>query len=115
MSAVGLGSKNDFWREPVADPPSRHRGRPTLNNPQLLVSNKNPVLGPRWSLTPRQTGRQIVGRSITCNRECDDVWSLGLGERQSPADNEVDVAGIRYQATTSEDEVRRISVCYSEL
>jgi hypothetical protein len=39
--------------------------RPTTTNPQLSESNKNVVLGPRWGLTPRETGRMTVDRNIT--------------------------------------------------
>jgi hypothetical protein len=35
-----------------------------INKPRT-GSNKNLVLGLRWGLTPRQTGRLIVGRNIT--------------------------------------------------
>jgi hypothetical protein len=70
MNPAGLGSENDCAGEGqqqlhTTDPSSGHRGRPTSTNPQLSDSNKNLVLGPKWDLTPRQTGRQTVGRNIT--------------------------------------------------
>jgi hypothetical protein len=55
MSPVGLGHENDCAGEgqhqfEMTDPSSRQRWRPTSTNPQLPVSNKNLVLGPRWVL-----------------------------------------------------------------
>jgi hypothetical protein len=69
MSPVGIGTVNDCAGEDqqqlqTTDPSSRQRVRPTSANPELSDSNKNLVLGPRWGLTPRQTGR-LTGRNIT--------------------------------------------------
>jgi hypothetical protein len=41
----------------LTDTSSRQKGRPTSANPQMSDSNKNLVLGPRWSLTPGLTDR----------------------------------------------------------
>jgi hypothetical protein len=54
----------------ITDPSSRQRGRPTSTNPQLSKNNQREK-GKNWSrvpdgcLTPRKTGRLIVGRNIT--------------------------------------------------
>jgi hypothetical protein len=40
-------------------------GAPTSTEPQMSDSNKNLVLGPRWALTPKLTGRLTVGRNVT--------------------------------------------------
>jgi hypothetical protein len=63
------------WRWPAkkletTDPTSRQRGRPTSTNRQLSKNNerekgRNWSLVPDGCLTPRQTGRLTVGRSIT--------------------------------------------------
>jgi hypothetical protein len=47
-----------------SDLPSRQRWRPTLTKLQLSDGNKNLVLGPRWGLIPRLTGRMTVGRKV---------------------------------------------------
>jgi hypothetical protein len=39
---------------------SRQRGRPTCTKPQLSECNKYLILGPRWGLTLRLTGRLTV-------------------------------------------------------
>jgi hypothetical protein len=49
----------------MTDPSSRQRGRPTSKKLQLPDSNKYMVLGPRWGLTPRSSGRMTVGRNVT--------------------------------------------------
>jgi hypothetical protein len=49
----------------TTDTSSRQRGHPTSTNRQVSDDGKNLVLGPRWGLTPRQTGRLTVGRIVT--------------------------------------------------
>jgi hypothetical protein len=45
------------------------------------------------------------------------IWSNGLGESRQPVMilAEEDNVGIRYQAIANEDQLRRISICCSEL
>jgi hypothetical protein len=54
-SPTGLGPENDYASEgqqqlKTTDPSSRQRERPTSTNPQLIDSNTNVVLSPRWVL-----------------------------------------------------------------
>jgi hypothetical protein len=69
MSPARLGPENDCTGETTVivktDPSSHQTGRPTSTNPKLSDSNKNLVLGPKWGLTPRQTGRLTVCRNVT--------------------------------------------------
>jgi hypothetical protein len=52
----------------MTDPSSRQRGRATSTKPQPSDSDKNLVLGPRWGLTPRLTGRLTVSRNVTLTK-----------------------------------------------
>jgi hypothetical protein len=75
MTALMRPSSNCKWQTI-----SHQTGRPTSTNPQLSYSNKNLVLGPRWGLTPRQTGRLIVGCNITLSHGTqNDRWVSFVG------------------------------------
>jgi hypothetical protein len=49
----------------MTNPSSRQRGRLASTKPQLSDSNKNLVLGSKWGLTPRLTGRLTVGHNVS--------------------------------------------------
>jgi hypothetical protein len=77
MSPVGVRLEkscagDDQQKLKITDPTSRQRGRPTSTNQQLPKNyqrgnGKNRSRIPDGCLTPRQTGRLTVGRTITCN------------------------------------------------
>jgi hypothetical protein len=72
---TGLGPENDCAGEDqqqlkMTDPSSRQRERPTSTNPQLLDSNTNLLLSPRWVLysntvwpTDRRSSHKIKTRT----------------------------------------------------
>jgi hypothetical protein len=55
----------DFDRVKGQTPPAVREGAPRWQNRKLSDSNKNLVLGPRWGLTPRLTGRLTFGCNVT--------------------------------------------------
>jgi hypothetical protein len=79
---------------------------PTSINPQLSESNKNLVLGPRWGLTPRLTGRRSHDFDLWVS-SARDIPAEASGQSEmiasmrgpEPGSGGMSAVGSRYQAT----------------